>query len=296
MWRFQRAKELLDNLDEGCVTYEHRVEIHRCVVRCNFVFMLYLTAYTVYSTMIFLISALSGKTSWVSYNPFVDYRESKKSLWIAATYEFIIGSSAVYTDLNADVFPVIFGLILRTHIELLTRRVQKLRTDPAQTERQSYEELVNCIKDHKLVLQYCELFRPVISRTLFAQLLVIGLSLGLSLVHLLFFSSLLTALTTVLYIFVLLIQTFPFCYVCELINDDCYKLNLAIFYSEWIGASRRYKSTVFFFLQTAQKPITFIAGGMFPINMKTNITFAKFAFSVVAVVKQMNLVEKFKLN
>lgn len=153
MWRFQRAKELLDNLDEGCIIYEHRVEIHRCVVRCNFVFMMYQTAYTVYATMNFLLSALTGTTPWVSYNPFVDFREGKKSLWIAATYEYVVGSSAVYADQMADVYPVIFGLILRTHIELLTRRVQRLRTDPAQTERQSYEELVNCIKDHTLVLQ-----------------------------------------------------------------------------------------------------------------------------------------------
>jgi len=89
--------------------------------------------------------------------------------------------------------------------------------------------------------------------------------------NLLFFSNLLTGLATAVFIVVLMIETFPFCYICELINEDCNKLTSAIFHSNWIDANKRYKSTLIFFLHQSQQSIKFIAGGIFPISMQTNI-------------------------
>ncbi|KAH8390670.1 hypothetical protein KR215_009671 [Drosophila sulfurigaster] len=236
--------------------------------------------------------SITGSTPWGFYLPFVDYRDGVKSFWIAATVEYIIGSAAVYSDQMVDIYPVIFGVLLRTHLKLLRRRVQRLRTTPGETDEQSYKELVSCIKDHKLLLQFCDVFRSVISGTIFAQFLVIGLGLGLSMMNLLFFSNLLTGLATSAFIVVLMIETFPFCYICELIEEDCHKLTSVIFHSNWIDANRRYKSTLVYFLHQTQQSINFIAGGIFPISMKTNIEVAKLAFTVVTVVKQMNIVEK----
>lgn len=158
---------------------------------------------------------------------------------------------------------------------------------------------------------FCELFRPIISGTIFAQFLVIGVGLGLASLNLLFFSTLWTGLATSIYIFVLMIETFPFCYLCELIDNDCHDLTLAIFYSNWIDASKSYQSTVFFFLHQTQQSIKFIAGGIFAVSIKTNIEVslhfyrlcivygkllslqvAKLAFSVVTLVKQMHIIEK----
>lgn len=119
--------------------------------------------------------------------------------------------------------------------------------------------------------RFCDLFRPVISGTIFAQFLVIGLGLGLSMLNLLFFSTLLTGLATSVFIVVLMIETFPFCYVCELIDEDCNTLTSAIFHSNWLDANKRYKSTLIYFLHQTQQSINFIAGSIFPISMNTNI-------------------------
>ncbi|KRF84502.1 uncharacterized protein Dvir_GJ11994 [Drosophila virilis] len=151
------------------------------------------------------------------------------------------------------------------------KRVARLRESTSKTEDETYEELVNCVKDHKNILQYSDILRPVISGTIFAQFLAIGLCLGLSMANLLFFSNIWTGLATFVFIFVLMIQTFPFCFICELVEDDCIGLTNAIFHSNWIGASKRYKTTLIYFLQQTQRTITFIAGGIFPICMKTNI-------------------------
>ncbi|KAL7732202.1 hypothetical protein ACLKA6_018442 [Drosophila palustris] len=293
---FERAKEMLDVIDKRCVRHEDRVEVHRCVVLCNYVFMVYQCLYSSYATLTYLSSAFMGSPPWGFYLPFVDYRDGPRSLWVAATLEYMISSPGIFCDQLLDLYPVIFGILLRTHLKLLIERVERLRTDDQESADQSHEELVNCIKDHKLLLEFCDVFRSVISRCIFAQFLVIGLGLGMSMLNLLFFSNLWTGLATSVFIVILMIQTFPFCYICELIDNDCNKLTLAIFHSNWLDADKRYKSTLVYFLHQTQQSINFLAGGIFAISMKTNIEMAKLAFTVVTFVKQMNILEKLVKN
>lgn len=153
MKKFVEAKLLLDEMDKRCVTEHEKNEVHRCVVLCNSLYILYQSLYFGYATMTYLSSIITGSTPWGFYLPFVDYRDGVKSFWTAATVEYFIGSSAVYSDLMIDLYPLYFGFLLRTHLQLVTRRVERLRTTTGETDDNTYEELVNCIKDHKLILE-----------------------------------------------------------------------------------------------------------------------------------------------
>jgi len=90
-------------------------------------------------------------------------------------------------------------------------------------------------------------------------------------INLLFFADIWTGLATVAYINGLMVQTFPFCFVCDFIKSDCEHLEVAIFHSNWINTSRRYKTSLIFFLKNSQKTISFTAGSIFPISTGTNI-------------------------
>ncbi|XP_017860677.1 PREDICTED: odorant receptor 42b-like [Drosophila arizonae] len=249
LWRFEQLKQLLDILDRPCIQEGAGEVIHRCVARCNFIYMVYQAAYTSYTVLTCVSSFLTGSTPWGIYIPFVD-----------------------------------------SH----SRRVERLRRGQSQSDDEEYAKLVNCIKDHKNILQFSNDIRPLVTGPIFAQFLSIGLSLGLAMVNLMFFSTIWTGMATFVFIMVLMIETFPFCFISELIADDCIDLTHAIFHSDWVSASKRYKATLAFFLHQTQQPIVFIAGGIFPICMRTNIEMAKLAFSVVTIVKQMNIVEKLK--
>ncbi|KAH8406771.1 hypothetical protein KR222_000016, partial [Zaprionus bogoriensis] len=292
MWRFEKAKEILDEMDKRCVTLDEQTEVHRTVVLCNSIFIFYQCIYTGYIIMTSLSSLITGSTPWGFYLPYVDYRNGVKDFWTAVVMELFVGSAAVYSDQMIDIIPLVFSFLLRTHLKLLIERVKRLRTVAGESDEESYEELVQCVKDHKLLLEYCDLYRPIISGTIFSQFLVIGVGLGLAMMNLLFFSTLWTGVATSIFIFVLMIETFPFCYLCELIDDDCNELTSCIFYSNWVTANKRYKSTIIFFVHQTQQSIKFIAGGIFQISIRTNIEVAKLAFSVVTIVKQMNIIEK----
>ncbi|KAH8419315.1 hypothetical protein KR222_004534 [Zaprionus bogoriensis] len=291
--RFRRAKQLLDRMDERCQSAGQRTQLHLWVARCNQCYMSYQIMYSFYAASTFLAGAYSGRLPWKLYNPLVDWQASSLSFWLAATMEYVWMSGAVLQDQMADVYPIIYFLILRMHITLLKERLQRLRNDPHMAEEQNYAELIRCIEDHRLILEYCNTLRPVVSATIFVQFLLCGVVIGLSVINIMFFSNLWTGLGTGIFIFDLLLQTFPFCYICNMIMTDCEELTYCLFHSNWLGADRRYRTTLQYFLHNVQRPIVLTAGGVFIISLGTNITVAKLAFSVVTFVKQLNIAEKF---
>lgn len=80
------------------------------------------------------------------------------------------------------------------------------------------------------------------------------------------------AIASFVFVITTLLQTFPFCYLCNLIIDDCEALAHALFQSNWIDSGSRYQSTLLYFLHNVQQPIVFIAGGILPISMSSNIS------------------------
>lgn len=155
--------------------------------------------------------------------------------------------------------------------------------------------------------------RPYLSPIFFLQFLAVGMLFGVTMCNIMFFADTTVAVESAIYAFALVMQTFPFCYVCTAIDADCDRLSLSIFHSKWTGAQRKYKSSLIYFMHNVQDNITFTAGAIFPICLATNISVrilrffsklynhqvffstlqvAKLAFSVVTFVQQMNLADK----
>ncbi|KAM8711936.1 hypothetical protein ACLKA7_012447 [Drosophila subpalustris] len=294
LWRLIKARELLDKLDLRCTSREDREKIHKVVARSNHAFLIFTFVFCGFAGSTYLSSVLSGHPPWQLYNPFIDWHDGILKLWIASTLEYMVMSGAVLQDQLCDTYPLVYSLILHTHLDILKERIRNLRTDDNMTENENHQELVNCVLDHKLILEYCALIRPIISGTIFVQFLLIGVVLGLTLINVFFFSDFWTGIASFMFVITILLQTFPFCYTCNLIMEDCADLANAIFQSNWIGSGSRYQSTLLYFLHNVQQPIVFIAGGIIPISMSSNISVAKFAFSVITIIKQMNIADKFK--
>ncbi|BFG03271.1 odorant receptor 42a-like [Drosophila madeirensis] len=174
---------------------------------------------------------------------------------------------------------------------IFAERLRQLGKDPDESHEKRYEQLVQCIQDHKTILRWlCRL--PVISGTIFVQFLVVGLVLGFTLINIVLFANLGSAIAALSFMVAVLLETTPFCILCNYLTDDCYNLANALFQSNWIDGEQRYKKTLMYFLQKLQQPITFMAMNVFPISVGTNISVTKFSFSVFTLVKQMNIAEK----
>lgn len=90
-------------------------------------------------------------------------------------------------------------------------------------------------------------------------------------VNVFLFSGIVRGFASIIYFVAVLFETFPFCYLCDLLDEDCKELSYHLAQSNWIDAEPRYKSALRICLLRMQKPIKFIAGGFFVITMSTNI-------------------------
>ncbi|KAH8413113.1 hypothetical protein KR009_008040 [Drosophila setifemur] len=289
--KFQEAKRLLDLLDKSCVRDEEKTKVHRYVALGNLCYVWYHIFYWGFVAINFTGYVLMGRHAWRMYIPMLD---SENNFALSNFAELLLMTSVVTMDQCTDVCPLAYILVARCHISLLKDRLSRLRSDPGKSEEEHIRELTHCIQDHRLILDYINVLRPVFSGTIFVQFLLIGIVLGLSMINVIFFSTFWTGLGTVCFMFDVCLETFPFCYLCNVLVDDCRELSESLFHSNWMLANRRYKSTLIYFLQNLQEPIILSAGGVFTICMQTNLSMVKLAFSVVTLMKQFNLAEKFQ--
>ncbi|EDV32467.1 uncharacterized protein Dana_GF15847 [Drosophila ananassae] len=289
--RFQVAKKLLDQMDEKCQRSDERTRLRQYVALSNLLFIVYFILYTHYVMLNFTGYLLKGSHAWRIYNPLLDTDEN---FFSSNMVEFVLMSSVITQALCDDLCPVTYLFVARLHITFLKERLSRLHMDPEKSEDEHLIDLNNCIRDHRLILDYVNALRPVFSKSIFVQFLLIGIVLGLSAINVMFFANFWTGLSTCVFMFDVCLETFPFCYLCDVIMNDCQELADTLFQSNWMAADRRYKATLVYFLHNLQQPIVLTAGGIFPICMQTNLSMVKLAFSVVTVMKQLNLAEKFQ--
>ncbi|KAH8383965.1 hypothetical protein KR009_011478 [Drosophila setifemur] len=295
--RYSEVQKIMDQMDNRSSGIEERLLIHNRASICHLVTTIYQGVYFGFLTMAVMGAMATGKTAFCLYNPLIDSDEGLLNFCKANLIETFTIGGMVMANMIIDVYPVVCVIILRTHINLLKLRIENLRSDLEKSDDQHYSELVECVKDYQLIIEYANLIRPVISCTVSVQLLSTGVLLGLSAASLLFFDTMVERVVSGYYSFAILFQTFPFSYVCEQLIGDCHDLSITLFHSKWIGAERRYRTTLKNFMHNIHPPILFTACGIFQICLNTNIkVMAKFAFSVVAIVQGMNLVDKLNTN
>lgn len=146
----QEAKVLLDQLDKRCLSDKERSTVHRYVAMGNFFDILYHIFYSTFVVMNFPYFLLERRHAWRMYFPYID---SDEQFYISSIAECFLMTEAIYMELCTDVCPLISMLMARCHISLLKQRLRNLRSKPGRTEDEYLEELTECIRDHRLLLE-----------------------------------------------------------------------------------------------------------------------------------------------
>lgn len=113
--------------------------------------------------------------------------------------------------------------------------------------------------------------RPVLSGIIFVHFQLVGVLLGVIMINVLYFSDLMHGISSLIYLTAILLESFPCCYLSDLLAEDSTDLLNLLAQSNWPNAERKYKSTLIIFMHHVQQPIVFIAGGLFTISMNSNI-------------------------
>ncbi|XP_017061397.1 odorant receptor 43b isoform X2 [Drosophila ficusphila] len=295
MPRLELANKHFDEMDKFCEKPTEQRRIRDMVANITRLYLLFVVVYILYATATLLDGIFHDRVPYNTYYPFVNWRVNRTQLYIQSFLEYLTVGYAIFVATATDSYPVIFVAALREHILLLKDRIIHLgeESSEASTDQNSmFSSLVNCIKAHRTMLNFCEAIQPIISGTIFAQFIICGSILGIVMINMVLFADQSTRFGIVIYVMAVLLQTFPLCFYCNAIVDDCNELSDALFHSGWWMQNRKYRQVVLQFLQKLQQPMTFTAMNIFNINLATNINVAKFAFTVYAIASGMNLDQK----
>ncbi|EDV44442.1 uncharacterized protein Dana_GF20326 [Drosophila ananassae] len=295
----RKAEYYLAQLDGRCRDDEEFHVIDEAGRFCNRLVWFYQICYAIYSTSTFLCSFLLGQPPYALYLPGLDWSRSKLQFNIQAWLELLIMNWTCLHQASDDVYAVIYLYVVRVQVKLLARRVRQMGSgDPPdsypdeQRQEEHCQELQKCIVDHQTVLKLLGCISPVISRTIFVQFLITAAIMGTTMINIFIFANTNTKISSIIYLMAVTLQTAPCCYQATSLMLDNEHLALAICQSRWLGQSARFRKMLLFYLHHAQQPITLTAMKLFPINLATYFSIAKFSFSLYTLIKGMNLGER----
>nr|AKI29030.1 odorant receptor 7a-3 [Bactrocera dorsalis] len=281
---------LFKRLDERYQTPEENIQIRESVKISTRIFAACCTLYWFFGISSGLVPLFAHEYPHGNVFPFIDWLpEGNFQYWLHSIVEMVNLQYLLHLQSINDSFPAVYIRNIRTHIRLLTNRVSRLGLDPDLSDQQNFEELVDCIVSHQEILVISDTVGPIPSLTTFFQFTVYAALICVCMLNMFIFGDLKVKVSTLIYLIPVVWQTVPTCYQASMLETDCSKLPEAIFHCNWLALDKRCHKLIIYFMQCTQEEICFTAIKLFQINLGTNLSIAKFSFTLYTFIKEMGL-------
>ncbi|XP_054091881.1 odorant receptor 43b-like [Zeugodacus cucurbitae] len=282
-------------LDERCQSAESREQIKKCVVLSARIFTVVGSVYHLYGSTTILQAFFTDNYPLQTWLPFTDYIPQPTIKYYS---HFMFEVFHIYFLLTVqftnDVFPAIYIRNLRTHMNLLTERVSRLGSNPEFTDDQNFNELVDCIATHQDLLVVKDIVESVCSVTVFIEFVAVATAHCICMLNFFVFADRFQQMVILSYYLGVIMQIMPVCYQASMIMEDSAKLPDAIFHCNWLAMDKRSRKLIIYFIHRAQENMTFVALKLFKIDMTTNLSIVKFAFTLYTFMNNMGFGQNMK--
>ncbi|XP_036320288.1 odorant receptor 7a-like [Rhagoletis pomonella] len=285
---------ILSKLDERYTRPEERVKIRKCAIMGNRLVFGFGFAYGLYGSLTIVAALVGGHAPLTLWLPNVDWHRSVWEYWLQASFDTLMLLYLLYHQVLNDSYPAVYIYIIRTQIQLLANRIARLGYDEKKSADDNYNELLECIVMHQQILGIAGIVGDVISVTVFTQFFLAAAILGVTMINIVIFADLSTKIASVTYYLGVLLQTSATCYHASFLLDDCDDLCQAIFNCNWFTQNKRFNNLLIYFLHRSQYSIRFFGMKLVPINLATNLSVAKFSFTLYTFIQKMGLGEDLK--
>nr|AKI29037.1 odorant receptor 43b [Bactrocera dorsalis] len=291
-----RSAELIfSRLDARYQSIASREQIKNCVIISTRLLSSVIFVFHFYGSATYLQALLTNGYPLNTWLPFTDYiPQPTIRYWAHFIFEVFHLIFLLTVQAAMDAFPAVYIRNLRTHLNLLTERVSHLGENAELTEEEHFEELVDCIVTHQELLEAKNIVESVCSITLFIQFVIVAVALCVSMLNFFVFADRQQQVVTVTYYLGVMLQIMPTCYQASMIEADSAKLPDAIFHCNWLAMDKRCRKLIIYFIHRAQEDITFVALKLFNINLTTNLSIVKFAFSLYTWMSNMGFGQNLK--
>ncbi|XP_018798592.1 PREDICTED: odorant receptor 43b-like [Bactrocera latifrons] len=293
--RLDDIGKIFNALDKRYQRPQDQMQIRDSVKTCTRIFVVFCIVYWLFGTSSWLVALCIHEYPNGNNLPFIDWLpESNLRFWLHFIFEVVFLQELLQMSLTIDSFPALYIRALRTHVNLLTDRVSRLGLNPDFSDQENFEELVDCIVSHQELLQISDTVGKILSLTTFFQFTIYAVILCVCMLNMFVFGDASTKLVTLVYLLPVFWQTIPTCYQASMLEADSAKLPVAIFHCNWLALDKRCHKLIIYFMQRAQKEISFTAITLFVINLRTNLSIAKFSFTLYTFINEMGFGETLK--
>ncbi|XP_050331458.1 odorant receptor 7a-like [Bactrocera neohumeralis] len=293
--RLRSVEPIFKSLNARYQSPQARFAIRDNVLQSARLFITVLASYFGYATISWLSSIFTHTQPLNVWLPLVDWiPHPTTQYWLHFLIEVLYVYFLLLSQCLSDLYPAIYIKALRTHITLLAERVSRLGANSNLTNEDNYQELIDCVRSHQEILQISKTVGSVLSITIFMQFTIAAAVLCICMLNLFIFADANHRVITIVYYLCVLMQTLLTCYQASMLEADCANLPNAIFHCNWLALDKRSRHLLIYFLHRSQKEISFVAVKMFRINLGTNLSIAKFSFTLYTFMNKMGVGENIK--
>ncbi|CAD7089107.1 unnamed protein product [Hermetia illucens] len=167
-------------------------------------------------------------------------------------------------------------------------RVENIGWDPKKSQEENYNELVNCIEDHRIVMNVFEILQGTTGYAIFVQFASTALVLTLEALHTIIYDLTFTEFLLVLFYFLdSTLQILPACYYSNKFMVLTDQFVTSIFSSNFPDQSQKFKKTAIIFMQMIQKSCVVLAGKIIPVTLATFMSILKLSYSMLTLARQL---------
>ncbi|XP_037913007.1 odorant receptor 2a-like [Hermetia illucens] len=253
--------------------------------------MVYLTCGVFTSVIISgeLVALVSNgeKLMCPGWYPF-DWQHDTLNYIIVHGHQIVSLAINILQNATNDTFPPVYMHILSSHMKTLNIRISRLGTNSTESRKDVSKELLQCIKDQQMLVEYFQMVRKVTSSVIFLQFFTTGVEACITGVCLLFAQGNLLEIAYLgQYFLAVIMEIFLYCYFGNDLVYESHRMTDAIYSCNWMDQGRSFKKILIIFMQSTQKSMTIMAGGFFPVNLSAFVSVLRGSYSLFAVLMRM---------
>ncbi|XP_037916220.1 odorant receptor 33a-like isoform X10 [Hermetia illucens] len=165
-----RIRDIWERLDVRPTTESQREYMKSISKKCNRLAFLMFLSYLVVNALFVIQAAFSHREHlafpvWVPY----DWTTNSFLFWMTWLYQAIAQFIFCVQQAANDVTGPIYLSVLTTHLRCIMGRIENLRHDPKKTDLENCKDLIDCIEDHRLIMDVFEILQGTVSYTILFQ-------------------------------------------------------------------------------------------------------------------------------
>ncbi|XP_036345661.1 odorant receptor 7a-like [Rhagoletis pomonella] len=287
--RLRSVEPLLTELDARYTEARDKAKIRSCAIIGNRIVFFYTLVYMTYAVSWMISAVLRGHPLFALWIPYVEWQRSTWEYWLQFSFDCTTALVILFHQVLNDCYPVVYINIIRTQVQLLANRVKRLGTVANKSQEDTNVELKECIITHQDILRLVGNVKPIISVTMFAQLLITATILAVTMINIFIFAKATSRVISIIYLVNVFLQISTTCYFASCLQTDCERLSMSIFHCNWVAQDKRFKKMLLYFLQCSQENIPLFAMKLVSIDLSVIVSIAKFSFTLYTFIQKMGI-------